>query len=456
VQSEFDLVVIGAGMAGLNAMDRAVAAGRRVAIIERDRVGGTCPLRGCIPSKALIRSAEVAHEARRAAEFGIRVGEVEVDFAAVMGRVRAIVDKGAVATRAWVESLEGVELIDGEASFVSPTEIRVGTRVVRAPRVVIATGAAPIRPPIPGLDHTPYLTSDDVLTLTELPQRLVIIGAGPIGLELGQALVRLGAQVMMLEGQPGLLAGEDRELVDMLRGYLAGEGLEIHTGIGIDRTEAKRAGGVRVVVTEHGVARSVDADALIVATGRAPIVTPLDLGAAGLADGARGIPVDRHLQTSQSGIYAAGDVLGDPWGQFTHVARRLGVEAAELALGLDAYDVEPDIGPHAVFTDPELASIGLTEQAAREAGHDVRVGTSRFSGGKARAWGEERGLVKVVVETGTSRILGAHILGYHAADLIHPVVVAIASGGGADAIRRSPHIHPTLGEFVKSAVASAT
>jgi dihydrolipoamide dehydrogenase len=134
----------------------------------------------------------------------------------------------------------------------------------------------------------------------------------------------------------------------------------------------------------------------------------------------------------------------------------LGLEAAELALGLGVYDVEPDIGPHAVFTDPELASIGLTEHAAREAGLDVRVGASRFSGGKARAWGEERGLVKVVVETGTSRILGAHILGYHAADLIHPVVVAIASGGGADAIRRSPHIHPTLGEFVKSAVASAT
>jgi pyruvate/2-oxoglutarate dehydrogenase complex dihydrolipoamide dehydrogenase (E3) component len=456
MQSEFDLVVIGAGMAGLNAMDRAVAAGRRVAIIERDRVGGTCPIRGCIPSKALIRSAEVAHEARRAAEFGIRVGEVEVDFAAVMGRVRAIVDKGATVTRAWVESLEAVELIDGEASFVSPTEVRVGGRVVRAPRIIIATGAAPTRPSIPGLENTPYLTSDDVLTLTELPQRLVIIGAGPIGLELGQALGRLGAQVTMLEGQPGLLAGEDHELVDTLRGYLAGEGLAIHTGIGIDRTETLQSGGVRVVVTENGIARGIDADALIVATGRAPIVTPLDLPAAGLADAARGIPVDGHLQTAQSGIYAAGDVLGDPWGQFTHVARRLGLEAAELALGLGVYDVEPDIGPHAVFTDPELASIGLTEHAAREAGLDVRVGASRFSGGKARAWGEERGLVKVVVETGTSRILGAHILGYHAADLIHPVVVAIASGGGADAIRRSPHIHPTLGEFVKSAVASAT
>ena len=453
---EFDLVVIGAGMAGLNAMDRAVAAGRRVAVIERDRVGGTCPIRGCIPSKALIRSAEVAHDARRASEFGIRVGDVEVDFAAVMGRVRTIIDKGASATRTWVESLEAVELIDGEASFVSPTEVRVGERRVRARRIVIATGAAPTRPPIPGLDRTPYLTSDDVLALTELPKRLAIIGAGPIALELGQALGRLGAQVTMLEVEPRLLPSEDPELVDSLRDFLAGEDLDIHTGINIERTEPRGSDGVRVVVAEHGAVRTVDADALIVATGRAPIVAPLDLAAAGLEDGVRGIPVDRHLQTAQPGIYAAGDVLGGPWGQFTHVARRLGVAAAELALGLDQYEVQPDIGPHAVFTDPELASIGLTEQAARAAGHDVRVGSSRFSGGKARAWGEERGLAKVVVETGTDRILGAHILGYHAADLIHPVVVAMASGGGVDAIRRSPHIHPTLGEFIKSAAESAT
>jgi pyruvate/2-oxoglutarate dehydrogenase complex dihydrolipoamide dehydrogenase (E3) component len=455
VRTEFDLVVIGAGMAGLNAMDRAVAAGRHVAVIERDRVGGTCPIRGCIPSKALIRSAEVAHEARRAAEFGIRVGEVEVDFPAVIQRVRAIIDAGATATRTWVESLETVELIDGEAAFVSPTEVRVGERIVRAPRIVIATGAAPTRPPIPGLDRTPYLTSDDVLQLASLPKRLIVIGAGPIALELGQALGRLGAQVTMLEVHPRLLPDEDGEIVDALRDYLVGEGLVIHTGIGIERTQARGSDGVRVVVTEHGTARHVDADALIVAAGRTPVIGPLDLRAAGIDDGGQSIDVDSHLQTSQPGIYAAGDVLGGAWGQFTHVARRLGVEAAELALGLGRYDVRPDIGPHALFTDPELASIGLSEHAAREAGHEVRVGRRRFSGGKARAWGEERGLAKVVVDARTGRMLGAHILAYHAADLLHPIVVAMASGDAVGAVRRSPHIHPTLGEFVKSAVEGA-
>ncbi len=454
MRRDFDLVVIGAGMAGLNAMDRAVRAGRHVAVIERGRVGGTCPIRGCIPSKALIRSAEIAHEARRAAEFGIGVGKVEVDFPAVMARVRRIIDQGATATRAWVESLDAVELIDGEASFVAPHEVRVGRRIVRAPRIVIATGAAPSTPPIPGLERTPYLTSDDVLELTDLPARIVMIGAGPVSLELGQALGRLGATVTMVEEQPRLLAGEDPELVDALRGMLAEEGLEIIAGTSIARTEPV-AGGVRVVIGDGGVARNLDADALVVATGRAPVVAPLDLSAAGLDDGTCGIVVDGHLETAQPGIYAAGDVLGGSWGQFTHVARRLGVQAAELALGLDRYEVHPDVGPHAVFTDPELASIGLTEQAARAAGHDIRVGSARFRGGKARAWGEERGLAKVVAEATSGRILGAHILAYHAADLVHPVVVAMAAGGGIDLLQRSPHIHPTLGEVVRSAAGAA-
>jgi dihydrolipoamide dehydrogenase len=256
------------------------------------------------------------------------------------------------------------------------------------------------------------------------------------------------------EEQPRPLPTEDPELVDALRGFLAEEGVEILTGTRIARTQPA-AGGVRVVIGAGDVARNLDADALVVATGREPVVAPLNLAAAGLDDGARGIAVDGHLETAQPGIYAAGDVLGGPWGQFTHVARRLGVEAAELALGLDRYEVQPDSGPHAVFTDPELASIGLTEQAARAAGHDIRVGSARFRGGKARAWGEERGLAKVVAETGSGRILGAHILAYHAADLIHPVVVAMASGDGIDLLRRSPHIHPTLGEVVQSAAGAA-
>lgn len=454
MRTEFDLIVIGAGMAGLNAMDRAVAAGATVALIERERVGGTCPLRGCIPSKALVRSAEVAHEARRAAEFGVRTGPVEVDFGAVMARVREIIDLGAAATRAWVESLAAVELVDGEATFVTPGTVRVGGRVLSAPRIVIATGARPAVPPVPGLASIPFLTSDDVFALTELPARLVIIGAGPIALEMGQALARLGSRVTMVEVQPRLLPDQEAELADLLALGLAEDGIALHVGVGIVQVAPLAAGGARVTITRDGAQEDLEADALLVATGRAPDLAALGLDAVGIRTG-RGVAVDTRLETSRAGVFAAGDVLGPPWGAFTHVARRLGVAAAEQALGLADHPADPAVGPHAVFADPELASVGMTEDAARAQGLDVRVGTARFRGGKARAWGKERGLAKVVAEAGTGRILGAHMLGYHAADLIHPVVVAMTTGGGIEALSRSPHIHPTLGEVVKSAAEAA-
>jgi pyruvate/2-oxoglutarate dehydrogenase complex dihydrolipoamide dehydrogenase (E3) component len=455
MRSEFDMVVIGGGMAGLNAVQRAVTAGLRVAVVERDRVGGTCPIRGCIPTKALVRSAEIAHEARRAAEFGIRVGAVEVDFAAVMRRVRGIIDQGATATRAWVEGLEGVELIEGEGSFAGPGEVRVDGRVLTAPHIVIATGAVPGVPPIPGLADTPHLTSDDVLALEELPGRLLIIGAGPIALELGQALGRLGATVTMVEVLPRLLPGAEPELADRLGEHLAEEGIEINVGVAVERTEPG-PGGVRVVIGQDGRQRVLEGDALLVATGRPPAVAALNLEAVGITDARRGVPVDAHLRTAAPGVFAAGDVLGPPWGAFTPVARRLGGEVVEQALGLATGPVDPDIGSRAIFTDPELAMVGLTEQAARDAGFAVRVGTGAFRGGKARAWGEERGMVKVVAQAGTGRILGAQVLAYHAADLIHPVAVAMTQGDGAiAAMRATPHVHPTLGEVVRSAVEAA-
>lgn len=452
MRSEFDLIVLGGGMAGLNTAMRAAEAGRRVAVVERDRVGGSCPIRGCIPTKALIRSAEIAHQARRASEFGIRVGDVTVDFAAVMERVRAIIDRGATATREWLDSLEGAELIEGEGRFVGPSSVAVADRVLSAPRIVIATGAVPSVPPIDGLDTTPFMTSDDILQLTELPERLVVVGAGPIALELGQALGRLGSRVTMIEVQADLLPDAEPELASMLGGFLADEGLEILTGTTIERVSATDDGGVSVVTSRDGVRREVTGDALLVATGRAPNVDPLDLAAGGVAGDGRGLDVDPHLQTSADGVFAAGDVLGPPFGAFTHVARRLGLEVADNVFGWNVHAIDSDIGPHAIFTDPELASIGLTERAAREAGHEVRVGTGRFRGGKARAWGEERGMVKVVADA-DGRILGAHILGYHAADLVHPVVVAMRAGTDARSfIRDAQHIHPTLGEVVKSAV----
>jgi pyruvate/2-oxoglutarate dehydrogenase complex dihydrolipoamide dehydrogenase (E3) component len=346
--------------------------------------------------------------------------------------------------------------VEGEGRFVDATTVAVGDRLLSAPRIVITTGAVPSVPPIAGIDGTPYMTSDDLLQLTALPQRLLVIGAGPIALELGQALSRLGSTVSMVEVMPTLLPMGEPELVKVVADQLADEGVEILLGAAIDGVAPTPDGGVRMTVTHDGSTRDLEGDALLVATGRAPDVAGLNLEAAGITADRRGLQVDARLETTADGVFAAGDVLGRPFGAFTHVARRLGLEVADNLFDWDAHDIDPDIGPTGIFTDPELASIGLTEQAARKAGHDVLVGTGHFRGGKARAWGEERGMVKIVASTDGS-ILGAHIVGYHAADLLHPVVVAMRSGTAArEIIRTSQHIHPTLGEVVKSAIDTAS
>ena len=451
--AEYDLVVIGAGMAGINAAARAVEAGARVAVVERDRVGGTCPIRGCIPTKALIRSAEVAHLARRAGEFGIRVGEVEVDFAAVMERVRGIVDRGSSGAHRYLESLPGLDLIFGEARLAGPHAVEVDGRILGAAGIVVATGATPWVPPIAGLAETGYLSSDDVLRLDELPSRLVVVGAGPIGLELGQALARLGARVTIADMLPRILPEGEPELAELLAGMLEAEGIELRLGLEIVRADRSADGTKQLLVRQGDEVHVLEGDEILIATGRRPAVGGLALDSAGVSWSERGIPVDETLRTIQPSVWAAGDVVGLPHGAFTHIARRHGVVAAESALGLDVPTVDPDHGPRAIFTDPELVGVGLTEAQALAAGHEVRVGTSRFSGGKARALGEEHGLVKVVAEAGSGRILGAHLLAHHGADLIHPILVAMEAGDGSgEPIRRAYHVHPTLGETVKAAV----
>lgn len=393
--------------------------------------------------------------ARRAGEFGVRTGAVEVDIAAVTARVRDIIDRGGRGARGWLESLEGVDIVEGDARLVAPGEVRVGDRTLRAPRVILATGARPTAVPIPGLDRTPHLTSDDVYGIREDPGRLLVVGAGPIALELGQALGRLGAHVTMVEVAPRLLPAAEPELADELGGCLRDEGIAIHCGARIARVEPAGA-GVRMHLDE-GPAPALEADTLLVAAGRTPNLEVLG-DDAGVTAGRRGMQVDGMLRADGAdGVWAAGDLLEPEWGHYTHTARAHGAHAAAAALGLDPAPMDRDPGPRALFTDPELVSVGLTEREARERGGDIGVGTSRFSGGKARALGEERGAAKVIVDRSDGSILGAHVLGHHASDLVHPVVVAMGAGAGAAGMVASAyHVHPTMGEVVKAAVAAAS
>ncbi len=454
--ADYDVIVIGAGMAGINATATAIGSGARVALVERDRIGGTCPVRGCIPSKTLIRSAEVAHLARRAPEFGIEVGEVRVDYPKVIERVQSIVDRGSNGARGYLESLEALDIVYGEARMAGPNEVAVNGDLLRAPKVVLATGSEPASAPIEGLADIGYWTSDDVLKRPELPDRLIVIGAGPIGLELGQALGRLGSTVTVVEVLPAILPMADFEVGELLVESLEGEGVEMMLGATVRRAEAGPDGSKRLVVDHGGETKTVEADVILLGAGRVPAVGALDLAAAGVEYTPKGIGVDSRLATSGPGVYAAGDVLGAPYGPFTHVARRLGREVVENALDLAPHDVDVDWGPHAIFTDPNVVMVGVSETDARAAGHDVKVGTSSFSGGRARAMGEERGFAKVVTDATSSRILGAQIIGHHAADLIHPIAVAMNAGDGSvEPIFRTMHVHPTLGEVVKSAADGA-
>ena len=352
-----DLIVIGAGMAGLNAVGRAAGDGRRIALIERALIGGTCPTRGCIPTKAMIRSAEIAHEARRSSEFGVHVGSVTVDFAAVMERVRKIIQQGSDGSRRWAESLDGLEIVDGDATFAGPQTVVVNGRQLTSPRIVVATGAAPSVPPIPGLDRVPFWTSDDLLRASELPKRLLVIGAGPIALELGQAMSRFGSAVTMVEVAPTLLPRSEPEFVEMLRGFLDRRGhRDPHGGHHRGGSPGTSAGHDRGRRHPHAAG-----DVLLVATGRDAAVEGLGLEHTAVQADRHGVNVDPYLATGEEGSTPPVTWSGLPYGAFTHVARRMGISVAENALALSPHLADPDVGPTAIFTAPELAAVGLTE-----------------------------------------------------------------------------------------------
>ncbi|MBM3570398.1 MAG: dihydrolipoamide dehydrogenase [Alphaproteobacteria bacterium] len=444
---EADLCVIGAGSAGLSAAAGAAILGLKVVLFERGRMGGDCLNYGCVPSKALLAAAKTASRIARAGEFGIRLGPAEIDYAAAMDRVRAVIAAIAPTDSVARFTALGVRVIEAEASFVGPRRVAGGGVEVDAKWLVVATGSRPSAPPIPGLAETPYLTNETLFDNRARPSHLIVIGGGPIGLEMAQAHIRLSSQVTVLEAAR-VLGKDDPELANAVTLALRAEGVAIREGAPI-ASVARGADGVSVTLDDG---TRIAGSHLLVAAGRKPRIEGLGLERAGIAHGPAGIVVDRRLRTSNPRVYALGDVAGGP--QFTHVAGwHAGLFLRNALFRLPASVVGAAI-PAVTYTDPELAQVGMTEAAARAQGHAVRILRFGFADNdRAQAEGETRGLVKAVVDP-RGRILGAGIAGPAAGELIQPWVLAMSKGLKIGALAEAIAAYPTLVEVNKRAATS--
>jgi pyruvate/2-oxoglutarate dehydrogenase complex dihydrolipoamide dehydrogenase (E3) component len=445
-----NLIVIGGGSAGLVTAYIAATVKAKVTLIERHKMGGDCLNTGCVPSKALLRSAKLLDHVRRAREFGLRAAAAEFDFADVMTRVQRIVK--AVEPHDSVERYTalGVECLQGHATLVDRWTVEVNGQRLTAKSIVIAAGAEPFVPPIPGLELVGYRTSDTVWELRVQPRRLVVLGGGPIGSELTQAFARLGSHVTQVEMLPRLLPREDPEISQMVLERFRAEGVDVRVG-----TKAKEARIVdnekRLVCEKDGQEEEIPFDEILVAVGRAARLKGYGLEQVGVEAG-RTIKVNDYLQTSVPNIYACGDVAG-PY-QFTHTASHMAWYCAVNALfgRFRKFKVDYSVIPWATFTEPEVARVGLNESEAKEKNIPYEVTTYGLDDlDRAIADEEAHGLVKVLTVPGKDRILGVTIAGEHAGDVIAEYVLAMRHGLGLNKILGTIHIYPTLAEMNKYA-----
>jgi len=440
---EYDLVVVGGGSAGLTAAAFAGRVGARVLLADRERLGGDCLWAGCVPSKALIRCASVAHTARRSRDYGV-LAEPTVDFPGAIAHVRRAMQRIAAGDSREALAARGVETAFGGARFVGPRRVLVGDREVQGRSVIIATGARPNPPRIPGLEETGYLDHVSLWSLAELPRRLAVVGGGPVGVEMAQAFARLGAQVTLVERGERLLLRNDAELVGLLQGYLEEE-LTILRGATI--VDARRRGAEKVLtVRTADEERELDCDEVLVATGRRPALEGLDLEAGGVRATERGIEVDASLRTPAAGVFACGDCIGGP--QFTHVAEAQARVATRNALFRGRARFARTLA-WTTFADPELAQVGFTEAQAREQDADVRVYRFEYSDlDRAVCDGEIRGRAKLVCDR-RGRILGASLLGSRAGEAASELTVAVDQRLTVRRLGASIHVYPTFSRIVR-------
>ncbi len=445
-EGQYNLVVLGAGTAGLVTAAGAAGLGARVALVERHKMGGDCLNFGCVPSKALISSARLLHRMRHAEPWGIESVEPDFDFAKVFATMRqARAELAPLDSRERFESL-GVDVFSEEATFVSPNEIVVEGKKLRARNFVIATGSRAVVPAVIGASQVPYFTNETIFDqLKEKPKTLLIIGGGPIGCELGQMFSRLGIEVTLLEHGARILRKEDPPVSEFMNAALESEGVRVLTGVEIEKAEEKSGR-----ITLHCAGKNVSGDALLVATGRQPNIENLNLPAAGVAFGKKGVTVDEYLQTTRKNIYAIGDVLGQL--QFTHVAdyhARIVIRNTLVPLSFLREKIDYATVPWCTYLDPEVATVGLTETAAKQEGIEYELIEQEMKRvDRAVLERREAGFARVLVRRGSDRIVGATIVGEHAGELIQNFVLAMKHGVGLKKIATTVFAYPTFASLI--------
>jgi pyruvate/2-oxoglutarate dehydrogenase complex dihydrolipoamide dehydrogenase (E3) component len=456
---QYDAIIIGAGQSGGPLSTALAGAGWKTALIEREHVGGTCINEGCTPTKTMVASARAAYMARRSADYGVSTGPVSVDMQVVRQRKRSIVDSWRDGSTRRITSTEGVDLLMGEASFTAPKtlEVRMNdgtTRELTADKMFINTGARPASPPIKGLDSVPALDSTSVMELDSVPDHLLVIGGGYIGLEFGQMFRRFGSQVTIVQRNKQLLPREDQDIADEVADILRGDGIEVLTSTNPDHVTQTDAGGIALTVTTPEGQRTLHGSHLLVAVGRAYNTDMLNVQAAGLETGKKGVLVaNERLETNVPGIYALGDVKGGP--AFTHISYDdFRILKTNLLEGGSATTAERMV-PYTVFIDPQLGRIGLSEAEARAQGYNVRIASMPMSYvARAIEVEETRGKMKAVVDGDTDRILGAAILGIEGGEIAAILQVAMMGNLPARALRDGVFSHPTLAESLNNLFAT--
>jgi pyruvate/2-oxoglutarate dehydrogenase complex dihydrolipoamide dehydrogenase (E3) component len=447
----YSLVVVGAGTAGLVAAHAAAALGAKVALIERDLLGGDCLNDGCVPSKAIIRTSRLYAQMRNAEQYGARApSDIRVEFPALMQRMRGIrsrISRGDSARRL---AAAGVDVFFGQASFTATDAVTVDGAKLRFKKALIATGARPDTPSIPGLAEAGFLTNENVFDLTELPRRLLVIGGGPLGCELAQAFCRFGAQTIIAQDMSLFLPREERDAAQILSESFARDGIEVR--LNTTAVNVRVEGGQKLVdLVSDDYKSTVAVDAILTGTGRVPNVEELHLEAAGVdCDATTGVKVDDFLRTTNPRIYAAGDVCLED--KFTHTADASARIVVQNALFLGRQRMSALTIPWCTYTDPEIAHVGMYVRQARERGIPVKTFTiPMHEVDRAIADGEEAGFVKIHVKERTDVILGATIVAHHAGEMINELTLAMVAGIGLRTLARVIHAYPTQAEAIKKA-----